>query len=403
LVSVGTDGTNDLVLTDTSVSRFHVELERRGDQILLVDPGSTNGVMMGGIRVERAFIPPGTQLVLGLTTVRIDDGEPMTIRLHDGERLGGIVGATEVMRKLMARVAQAARSDVAVLILGETGTGKELVAQAIRDASSRASKPFETVDCGALHPTLVASELFGHERGAFTGADQRHVGAFERADGGTIFLDEIGELPLALQASLLGVLERRVFRRLGGQQQVSTDVRVIAATNRDLRAEVNAKNFRQDLYFRLAVTTLRVPPLRERADDIPILVQHFLGQAGIDSPADEAIPGLDLESLRAHRWPGNVRELKNYVGDALAIGSPQPLEEESGALDEAPIPDDRPASGALKPLPFSEARAVAIKEFEKRYLKLILERSRDNVSRAAREAKVTRSYMNALLKRHGLR
>src|SRR5262249_52464824 len=253
-------------------------------------------------------------------------GDEVTLELHDETQLAGVRGRSQAMRRLMSAVKRAAQSDVSVLVVGESGTGKELGARALHDLGPRANQPFVAVDCRALAPSLVASELFGHEKGAFTGADHQHVGAFERASGGTLFLDEIGELPLALQANLLGALERRKLRRLGGRTDITIDVRVVSATNCDVRSDVNAGAFRLDLYYRLAVVTLRLPPLRERAEDIDLLVEHFLREAGHDGPVSDLISDQTLKSLAAHHWPGNVRELRNMIEATLAMGEPPALE-----------------------------------------------------------------------------
>ncbi|MEM7677749.1 MAG: sigma-54 dependent transcriptional regulator, partial [Myxococcota bacterium] len=292
----------------------------------------------------------------------------------------------------------------------ETGVGKEVFARAIHEQSPRADRPFEVVDCGALMPTLIASELFGHERGAFTGAERQHIGAFERADGGTLFLDEIGELPSSLQSGLLGALERRAFRRLGGHDQIAVDVRVVCATNRDLRSEVNAGRFRQDLYYRIAVLLLKIPPLRERAGDIPLLVEHFLRQAGHDGPIESVIPRAVMASLRQHHWPGNVRELRNFVEAALAMGETPHLEA-GGAASATEEPEDIEASPLLHPggvrrlaqLTYKDARGALLHDFETFYLQQLMDRCRGNVSKAARDAKMNRSYLIEMLKRHDIR
>jgi DNA-binding NtrC family response regulator len=307
------------------------------------------------------------------------------------------------MRSLMARIQRAARTDVSVLLLGETGVGKEVIARAIHEASPRSASPSEVVDCGALMPTLIASELFGHEKGAFTGADRQHVGAFERANGGTLFLDEIGELPPALQSALLGALERRSFRRVGGTTSIAVDVRVVCATNRDLRNEVNAGRFRQDLYYRIAVILLRIPPLRERAGDIPVLVEHFLREIGHDGPVDEVVPDTVMQTLKTHHWPGNVRELRNFVEAAIAMGEAPHLEERLERSEGSPNMFAGEALGRLVELSYKDARSTLLNEFEVIYLKELMERTKHNVSAAARSAKMNRSYLIQMLKRHGIR
>jgi DNA-binding NtrC family response regulator len=295
----------------------------------------------------------------------------------------------------MAQVARVAQADVSVLVTGETGTGKELIARALHDLGPRRGGPFVTVDCGALPPTLVASELFGHERGAFTGADRAHVGAFEAASGGTIFLDEIGELQPAIQSTLLGVLERRKLRRLGSRADVPIDVRVVAATHRDLRAEVNSGGFRLDLFYRLAVVTLTVPPLRERPDDIPRLVEHFLRDSGYDQPVAALISPQAMAALQKLHFAGNVRELRNLVEAALAMGEPPALANAPQAARAAAVATDLA-------LPYKQARAELLDRFEAEYLHNLLERAAGNISQAARIAQMTRSHLSELLaKRRG--
>ena len=391
VLTLGSAEGNDLVLHDPSVSRYHLELRRADEGVLVLDNGSTNGTRFEGARLERASVPAGAVLTLGRTRVRVDDGARVTVELHDGESFAGLWGRTASMRRLMARIRLAAASDTPVLLIGESGTGKELVARALHDESRRARGPFVTVDCGALSPSLVASELFGHERGAFTGADHQHVGAFERAHGGTLFLDEIGELSAELQPALLGALERGRFRRVGGRKELEVDVRVVAATHRDLRAEVNAGTFRLDLYYRLAVVVLALPALRERVEDIPLLALHFLREAGHDGTLEQVFPTKVMEELCRHRWPGNVRELRNVVESTLAMGEPPSLEGAPASRGHA-APHD---------LPYREARKHVLDAFEKDYVERLLARTGVNVSAAAREARMDRTYLIKLVQRHG--
>ncbi len=405
-LTVGTAKDNDLVLTDRTVSRYHLELVAHPDGVSVRDQGSTNGTKLGSALIRDAVVPVGSELTVGATTLVVHEGKSVQVPLAPRDGVGQLRGQSDGMRRLLAQVDKAAQSDIAVLVVGESGTGKELIAQALHDSGRRSSKPFVTVDCAALTATLVASELFGHERGAFTGAHRQHIGAFERANGGTILLDEVGELPAPLQASLLGVLERRRFRRLGGSDDINVDVRVVAATNRDLRAEVNAGSFRLDLYYRIAVVRLSVPPLRDRRDDIPLLVGHFLREGGHKGPADSLIGDRVMQSLCEHHWPGNVRELRNLVEATLAMGTPPSLD---AGLQPAGLQSDVSASSTSDPIgsvldkPYKEARAAVLREFEARYLEQLLERSEGNVSRAAREAQVDRSHLRELLKRHGQR
>jgi DNA-binding NtrC family response regulator len=394
--AIGTADGNDLVLTDVSVSRYHVELSRGRSGVCIVDCGSTNGTLVQGIIITNCEVPAGSVLQLGRTKLKVSDGDEVTLELHGETSLAGLVGRSPAMRRLMSDVQRAARSDVSVLVVGDSGTGKELVARALHDLGPRAEQPFVAVDCGAMSPSLVASELFGHERGAFTGAEQRHVGAFERAHGGTLFLDEIGELPLALQTNLLGVLERRRLRRLGGRADIAIDVRVVSATNRDVRGDVNSGAFRLDLYYRLAVVTLRVPTLRDRTQDIELLVEHFLREAGHDGAVDELISPTTMRSLTSHHWPGNVRELRNMIEATLAMGEPPAIVADMPSEPGDPI-------APLLTLSYRAARLQLLNQFEARYLSALLERCKGNVSRAAREAQMNRSHLLELLQRHHLK
>jgi len=394
-LAVGTAAGNDLVLTDDTVSRYHLELSRAKAGVAVTDCGSTNGTFANGVGITLGTVPAGTVLQLGKTKLRVDDGERRMLELHAGDALAGLRGRSPAMRLVMAKVQRAAASDVSVLVVGESGTGKEVVARGLHDLGRRVAEPFVAVDCGALSPALVASELFGHERGAFTGADRQHVGAFERAHGGTLFLDEIGELPAALQASLLGALERRMIRRVGGTADIAIDVRVVGATNRDLRAEVNSGAFRLDLYYRLAVVTVAIPPLRDRPDDVPLLVEHFLRDAGWDRPVAGLISPQAMDALARLHFAGNVRELRNLVEATLAMGEPPPL--------DAPPGDTADPIMRVLALGYRDARQRLLHDFEAQYLAALLERNDGNISRAARAAGMDRSHLAELLSRHKLR
>jgi DNA-binding NtrC family response regulator len=315
----------------------------------------------------------------------------------------GLVAQSAAMHEALGALQRIAQSNASVLLQGETGTGKEVLARAVHALSDRRDRPFEVIDCGSMSPTLVASELFGHERGAFTGAHVERPGVFERAHQGTVFLDEIGELPLDLQPILLGVLERRRFRRLGGARERNIDVRIVSATHRDLRAEAQNGGFRTDLYFRLAVTRIMVPPLRERREDILPLIEHFARQLTGDPQLHPFDPAT-LAALETHAWPGNVRELRNLVESALATGSvalddweyaPSGLHstEASSMLGEPTLPL----------LPFREARARANYVFERQYVTSLIQTCAGNASEAARRAQMDRPYLLSLLRKHGLR
>lgn len=397
-LTVGSAPGNFLALSDRTVSGYHLELSRRHNGIHVVDLGSTNGTRLGNALIGEGTISGPTQLRIGKTLLRVDNGSGAKVEVLEDDHLGGLFGKTEIMRRMMAKIVRVAPANAPVLILGESGTGKELVARAIHEQSPRAANPFVTVDCGSLLPSLIASELFGHERGAFTGAERQHQGAFERAEGGTLFLDELGELSSELQPQLLGALERRRFVRVGGKKEVPVDVRVVCATNRDLRSEVNAGTFRMDLYYRVAVVTLALPPLRERPDDIPTLVEHFLRESGHDGPVSELIPASSLDELRRYRWPGNVRELRNWVEATLAVGEAPELNDAADHGGDALF-----GSGRLLELTYKDARSQLLDDFEKAYCAHLLEQCAGNVSRAARQAHMDRSYLIKLLQRHGLK
>ena len=390
-LSVGTARDNALVVSDFTVSRYHLEVAARPGGILVSDLSSTNGTYVGAVRIERAIVPPGTLVTLGGTTIRFDDAVrqtlPATTEVH---QYAGMIARSPQMLRLFGDVERIAASASSVLIVGESGTGKERIAEALHTASGRSGEPLVTIDCGALSSALLASELFGHERGAFTGADRTHAGAFERAAGGTVFLDEIGELPAADQSALLGVLERRRFRRVGGAAELELAGRIIAATNRDLRAEVNNGRFRHDLYHRLAVVVLRLPPLRERREDILPLAEHFARELGAAGSL-EAVFGPDtIARWQKHPWPGNVRELRNAVEAALVVG---PSFEDSPHDPSSPTPL----------VAYKDARASVVREFELGYLTRLLSDAGGNVSLAARTAKMDRSHLIDLLRRHGLK
>jgi DNA-binding NtrC family response regulator len=404
-LAIGTSADNALVLTDGAVSRYHLELRRTPAGVAVLDLGSRNGTWVGDVRVERAVVPAGTRLRLGDTTLTVTDaGSTVAPPTVEQPLPPGLVGDSDAIRDVGRLVNRLARVDSSVLLWGETGTGKEVIARAIHEVSPRRDKELVVVDCGSMPATLIASILFGHEKGAFTGADQRRAGAFERAAGGTVLLDEIGELPLEVQPTLLGVLERRAFTRVGGAQPIAVDVRILAATHRDLRAEVNAGRFRADLYYRLAVAKIVLPPLRERPEDIAPLVRHFVerltGEAG-DGDGLGPLAGA-LDALRAHPWSGNVRELRNVVETALVMGELDlggpPVRTPSAAAHAAVAARDATAA-----LPYRDARAAALTAFELAYLKDLITRADGNASEASRLARMDRPYLLTLLRKHGLR
>jgi DNA-binding NtrC family response regulator len=394
VLSVGSAKDNGLVLADPTVSRYHIELRQAPTGVEVKDLGSLNGTYVGDLKFNDGLVPPGTRLRLGDSTIEVSDGALELPHEESVPEIAGIVAQSRPMLEVLRTVEKIAKTDVSVLVQGETGTGKEVICETIHRLGTRASGPFVVVDCGSMPATLVASELFGHERGAYTGAERRRAGAFERAHRGTLFLDEIGELPLDVQPMLLGALERRRFLRVGGQQEVEVDCRVVAATHRDLRAAVNAGTFRADLYFRLAVARIVLPPLRERPEDIALLVRHFVQQ--ITGNENLAVFGhAAMQTLASHHWAGNVRELRNVVESAIAMGRLQidALQNESAAGAEA----------AAEVVPYKRARADAIDQFERSYLSTLVDSCGGNVSEAARQAKMDRAYLWTLLRKHGLR
>lgn len=397
VLTVGTAPGNDVVVQDRTVSGYHLELIAKDSGILVIDLGSTNGTYAHQVSISKAIVRPETILKIGRSQLRVSQGAQGQAVLTELTGNFGLIGASQSMERLYAQVEKVAGAPVGTHLHGETGTGKELVARALHQLSDRKDQPFVTVDCGSVSPNLIASELFGHEKGSFTGATGQRIGAFERADGGFLFLDEVGELPPSLQPQLLGVLERGRFLRVGGTKEVSVDVRIVSATHRDLRREVNDGSFRLDLYYRLAQVVLELPPLRDRSEDIPVLLQHFLRECGHAGPIAEVISEQTLQELQAHRWPGNVRELRNWVEATIALGE----------IRDIPGPDTMramdPHSDEILMAPYKEARAHVLRDFEERYLARLLRENEGNVSAAAREARMDRTYLIKLLARHQLR
>lgn len=391
VLSIGTAEGNDLLLSDPTVSRYHVQIRRSARGVEVEDRGSTNGVRVGGATLVRGAVAPGARLELGATVLEVLDQGLAELELS--RELPDLVVVAPVTRLTLARVERAAQSDIPVLLAGESGTGKERFAEALHRLGPRASLPFVVVDCGAVPASLLASELFGHERGAFTGARQAREGALERVRGGTVFLDEIAELDADSAQLLSGVLARRTFRRVGGTEDIPLAARVVSASHADLFRLANEGRFRSDLLHRLMPIRITVPPLRERPEEIEPLVLHFLRAAGHRGPRAAVISDADLSTFVAHAWPGNVRELRQAVLAQLATGEPAEL---------SPPPPTGPFADVLG-LPFRAAREQALGAFEERYLKKILELSRENVSEAARLAGIDRTHLHDLLKRHALR
>ncbi|MBN8612458.1 MAG: sigma 54-interacting transcriptional regulator [Deltaproteobacteria bacterium] len=413
-VVVGSAPTADVVLTDPLVSRQHCVIEAIGGRHRVRDLESTNGTFIDGQRVTVADLEPGGRLHVGDTELLFEPKlRSVAVKQESGDRVAGLVGGSQSLCEARALLGHVGASTLGCLLVGETGTGKDVAARALHDASARRAGPFVVLDCAAISPTLVESELFGHEKGAFTGADRARVGAFEAASGGTLFLDEIGELPIGLQPKLLRALERREIKRLGSTSYLDVDVRVVAATHRDLPSWVETGAFRADLLYRVAEIVVALPPLRERPEDLGALVEHFLTS---ERASDRSFDRDALAALGEHAWPGNVRELRNVVRRVIAI---TPSRVVSAA-------DVRRAIGAAFPIkpsaraPVGEGRLVLATEgpadetleaararwndpLDAAWLAKLLERSGGDLSKAATLAAVHPKSLERLLRKHGLK
>jgi DNA-binding NtrC family response regulator len=404
----GRSSTNDLILTDKVISNSHFELVANENGFLLRDLESTNGTFCGEFRVKEAFLSPGQVFRVGSSKIQFESlDEIVSIKLSESDRFHEVVGRSISMREIFATLEKVAPSDLTVLIQGETGTGKEKVAHALHHLSSRKNKPFIVQDCGAIPKDLIESVLFGHERGAFTGAHQQHRGCFEQASGGTIFLDEIGELDISLQPKLLRVLETREIKRVGGDKPVKVDVRVVAATNRDLRKMVEESRFREDLFFRLSVIHVLLPSLRSRREDIPLLIQAFMDDLSARRSASEplSLSPDALEALVSHEWPGNVRELKNIIERAASLADGSILTARD-LIFSAPLHSNRnhhkDPSAEVLGLSFKEGKARILEDFEAQYLRTLIKHHDGNISRASHEAGLTRFHLRELLKKYNI-
>jgi two-component system response regulator GlrR len=404
LAHVGTQPGTTLQLRDEAVSRIHLAITPRAEGIALRDLASTNGSWLAGkVRLQEALVPSGTLVQVGRSELRVETlAEQVAEPLSPLPAFGRLIGVSPAMRAIFALLERVAPTDETVLITGETGTGKEFCAQSIAERSPRAQRPFVVVDCGAIPPNLLESELFGHARGAFTSAHSDYAGAFERAQSGTIFLDEIGELPLELQTRLLRAVEQRTIRRVGGGRDLALDLRIIAATNRCLEEEINRGAFRADLYYRLSVVQVRMPPLRERPDDLEPLARLLLDELGAAGRVT-LDPALG-DQLRGYAWPGNVRELRNHLR-RLALGAAEALGPPSASVaGDASAAEPAPASSLALDLgvSFKDAKEQAVGRFERAYLEALLRQAAGNISQAARLAQTDRTYLSRLLLKHGI-
>jgi DNA-binding NtrC family response regulator len=406
---VGSADECEVVLRDDTVSRTHLQIVPEAGEVLLRDLDSRNGSFFRGARFRELWIDFGAEVTIGRTTLKyLPREEAMSAAPSTASSYGGLLGTSPAMRELFGLLDRVAAHDTTVLIEGETGTGKELVAEEIHKHSARAAGPFVVFDCGTVARELLASALFGHEKGAFTGADSPRRGAFAEAQGGTLLLDEIGELPLELQTALLRGLDKKQVRPLGTDRYQTVDVRVIGATHRDLLQDVEGGRFREDLFYRLAVVRLRLPPLRERREDLEMLVRHFARTIGGDQPWQ--LLARDLGRLAAAPLNGNVRELRNLVERAIVAADGHTLRLDARSLEPASAASQRGRAGGSvsddgtdgEPLSFREARAQVLGGFEREYLRKLILRHQGNLSAAAREAKVDRKQLRKLLRRYGI-
>lgn len=429
LVTVGTMDDNNLIVKDDTVSRYHAQIIQEDDAYVIRDLDSTNGTYVNQVQVKEAYLPPGCLMRFGTAEFIFQPmDEEVAIVPSTDEKFGDIIGGNVKMREIYGILEKIASTNATVVIEGETGTGKEVIAHTLHKISIRAKKPFVVFDCGAVPESLIESELFGHEKGSFTGAIMTRQGLFELAQGGTIFLDELGELSLELQPKLLRVLEQREVRRVGAAKAIPVDVRVIAATNRKLEDEVRNMRFREDLFYRLSVVRLFLPPLRDRIDDLPLLVKHFLKNSSFnrDSNANLKLRSISQEAFKAmtqYSWPGNVRELLNIVERACSLADGDCIElcdlpdQIAKCLDQTPdvkTSDEPKASPevvgnapAQSPSDYSDKTFKDAKEewlatFEREYIRVLLERNNYNISQASRESEIDRKYFRKLMKKYDI-
>ena len=444
LITIGSLDDNNLVIKDDTVSRYHAQIIQADDSYVIRDLDSTNGTWVNQVRIKEAYLSPGCSLKFGAAEFIFQPlDEEVAVIPSTEEKFGDIIGGNVKMREIYGILEKIAPTNATVVIEGETGTGKEVIAHTLHKMSLRAKKPFVVFDCGAVPASLIESELFGHEKGSFTGAIMTRQGLFELAQGGTIFLDELGELNLELQPKLLRVLEQREVRRVGASKAIPVDVRVIAATNRKLEEEVRNNRFREDLFYRLSVVRLFLPPLRDRIDDMPLLVKHFLKTSSFnrDLNANLKLRSISREALNAmtnYSWPGNVRELLNVVERACSLADGDCIElsdlpehvarcatpssvpsggEEKNIAQASPIEtavapaSETPASAAsvsvASPVDytnktFKEAKEAWLASFEGDYIRALLEKNHYNISQASRESEIDRKYFRKLMKKYGI-
>lgn len=407
LFTIGSGSSNDLTIADSTISRRHCEIGIETDGYTIRDLDSTNGTLVQGVRVASAYLNPGTDIQIGKTRMvfcPLRDDREVPLSRHDA--FGKMLGHSVAMRRVFHLAETYAPTDATMMITGETGTGKEILAEEIHRHSLRRDRPFIVIDCASLAKDLIESELFGHAKGSFTGARADREGAFEHASGGTVFLDEIGDLSPDLQPKLLRVLEKREIRRVGCNQVRRIDVRIVCATNRRIDIEVNEGRFREDLFYRLSVVNVELPPLRRRKDDIPLLARAFLkalhGPEAIEQVADwEATMAL----LQRHDWPGNVRELRNLIEVAFYGADRRPVDLTAflglGRF-RGHTKNEGPDFSSVTDRPFKTAKGELIEDFERHYIRDLLARNQGNVSQSAREAGIERAYLQRLIRKYDI-
>ena len=415
IIRIGAHPRCDVIINDGTVSRFHCEVHKHEDGYRLIDENSTNGTYIGQLRIRDVYLHAGCEFQIGNTTLSFSPQvEKISVEESAQSSCGPLIGGSYQMRSIYSLIERLAPSDLSVVIQGETGTGKELVAQAIHQLSRRANKPLIIFDCSAVPEHLIESELFGHEKGSFSGAIRTHSGVFEQADGGTLFLDELGELSTSLQPKLLRALESGMIRRVGGEQTIKVDVRVISATNRNLEEMVREQTFRQDLFYRLAKVQLPLPPLRDREGDIVMIAEHFLARLNQQNEGYRHISGITpnaLHQLAAWSWPGNVRELRNVIERAYTFADREmihsaDLTTQIQAVQAQQVVEDQGQGSLNFDIPdnysLKEAKERIISTFEKDYLQQLLDRHQNNISAVSREAGIDRRHVYRLMKKYNL-
>lgn len=394
---IGRDEGAHIRLDDPEVSAMHCELRAVNEGVLVRDLGSTNGTFVGPVRVREGVVSAATEILVGQTRIAIEPTGKQRVDVGFSDHFGDLVGSSPKMRRVFGVLEKVANTALSILILGETGTGKEVVAKSVHDASDRKGGPFVVLDCGSIPASLAESILFGHEKGVFTGATERKKGALAEAHGGTLFLDELGELPLELQPKLLRVLAERQVKRVGSNTTEPIDVRVLAATRRDLGAEMNAGRFRSDLFFRIAQVRVELPALRERIDDLPLLVAEICKRAGKPAAAPVVESWIDRR-LGTYDWPGNVRELVNVAQVAATLADTPDAIDDVLTLARDSLGDEPKGPQTA----FAEAKRSAISGFEREYFTQLSRSAKGNVSEMARQSGMERHHVRAYLRKYGI-